>query len=707
MKMNNGTLTDERHGINDVGEFTIATTPELFSLLSDGLYTDKILAPIRELSCNAWDAHKEIGKENEQFKIHLPNNIEPWFSIRDYGSGLAHKDVIGLYTTYGGSTKQKSNATIGGFGVGSKSPFAYSDSFTVISFHNGEKRSYTAFKDEHGKPNMAVMSAPEKTDEPSGMEVSFPVSQKDFSTFYQRARTVLRRFDPLPEVTGGFESFKLEPVEYSRTGKGWRIASNAAGSKAIMGNIAYPIESNSMEGLTSQHYNLFANHSIEIDFPIGSLDLAASREGLGYKPRTVAALKAKADEIIDELQKTLSKELKDKKTLWDAKIYYDDACSEFKNLDFVLKWRGQEIDSDYIKIDFKDFESVNAVSAKVRYSGNLEKYPQRGSVYITPTSTTVVVIDDLKKGIWARLKHRLTHTSSKEGDLTRAYVLTPCANPEDAADFETEVKKVIKDLGNPPVILASSLDKPPQKERNNVQKAKVLLRTDGQSKYDRDLWEETEIDLTHGGYFVEIRNYRSLDHNREPFFQRFDNYGRVTENEGRCMNSLISMLKDLGLMPEKAKVYGIRTADLKQMKGNWKNVFDVAQRGAKRLIKKRDLSSYLAKRDAAANFNAPKIVSLTTWAELESGVFYDFIKLFNEVKEHATKKDPVAEKLAKLAGIFEIPVKAGDKVDLREEWIKVKKTYPLLDMINISSYYSISEYEKEKVIEYLNLVDNA
>lgn len=86
---------------------------------------------IRELSCNAKDAHVDAGKGDVPFEIHLPNDLEPWFAVTDFGIGLSHEDVTGLYRTYFDSTKTKSNDVTGQFGIGSKSPFAYVDQFTV------------------------------------------------------------------------------------------------------------------------------------------------------------------------------------------------------------------------------------------------------------------------------------------------------------------------------------------------------------------------------------------------------------------------------------------------------------------------------------------------------------------------------------------------------------------------------------------------
>lgn len=174
MKLHTERETVERGGVSAETAFTIKTTAKAFDILSSGLYTDNITAIIRELSCNAADAHKLADNEDTPFEVHLPSKLEPWFHVRDYGTGLSDEqirgelipvmhetedgDVVqdvdengelrftragGLYTTYFDSTKTDSNDFIGALGLGSKSPFSYTNAFEVISRFEGKRRVYS------------------------------------------------------------------------------------------------------------------------------------------------------------------------------------------------------------------------------------------------------------------------------------------------------------------------------------------------------------------------------------------------------------------------------------------------------------------------------------------------------------------------------------------------------------------------------------
>jgi HSP90 family molecular chaperone len=130
MKLADRVIETHSAGVRSESGFTIAQTSKMFKILSDSLYSDKVMAVIRELSTNAYDSHISAGNKNP-FKVVLPNSANPNFIVRDYGTGLSQTDMENLYTTYGASNKNDSNDFVGCLGLGSKSPFAYSKSFTT------------------------------------------------------------------------------------------------------------------------------------------------------------------------------------------------------------------------------------------------------------------------------------------------------------------------------------------------------------------------------------------------------------------------------------------------------------------------------------------------------------------------------------------------------------------------------------------------
>jgi len=308
--------------VSEIGEFRIRNSAKAFNILSSGLYANKIRAIVRELSCNAVDSHIAAGKQDTPFDVHLPNTLEPWFAIRDYGTGLNHDQVTNIYTTYFESTKTNSNEFIGALGLGSKSPFSYTDNFTVTAVKDGVKGIYTAFINEAGVPSIALMMT-ENTNEPSGVEVKFAVSERyDFDKFRQEARNVYKYFNLKPVISGNSD-FTFELVDYESKDIIPGVHSYKSGcskSVAIMGNIAYPIEVPQADQSLGDLRNLLTC-GLELHFDIGELDFQASREGLSYIPSTVDAIKRKLEALNVALAVVIKQEANAISNLWDRAVF--------------------------------------------------------------------------------------------------------------------------------------------------------------------------------------------------------------------------------------------------------------------------------------------------------------------------------------------------------------------------------------------------
>ena len=306
--------------VGEIGEFRIRNSAKAFNILSSGLYANKIRAVVRELSCNAVDSHVAAGNADTPFDVHLPNTLEPWFAVRDYGTGLTHDQVTSIYTTYFESTKTSSNAFIGALGLGSKSPFSYTDNFTVTAIKDGRKGIYSAFINGEGVPSIALMMEEEST-EPAGVEVKFSVNDRyDFDKFRSEARTVYTYFSLRPVVTGC--DFEFRDVEYEDKNivPGVHSYNDSRSCRAVMGNIAYPIDVPNAETNLGDVAKLLGC-GLEMHFAIGELDFQASREGLSYIPSTIAAIKDKLDAVNASLTEVLAKEANAIPNMWDRALF--------------------------------------------------------------------------------------------------------------------------------------------------------------------------------------------------------------------------------------------------------------------------------------------------------------------------------------------------------------------------------------------------
>lgn len=361
MKLADRTVETHSSGIRSASGFSIAQTSKMFKILSDSLYSDKVMAVIRELSTNAYDSHVSAGNKNP-FKVILPSAANPNFTVRDYGTGLSKEDMESLYTTYGASNKNDSNDFVGCLGLGSKSPFAYTKSFTTSSYFNGKKYTYIAAIDDDGVPTLNLFGTT-NTDEPNGLEISFAVKQHDFHEFSHKAVRIFHYFKTKPIIEGGVnwnfnEEYSSRNIVLS--GTGWRVCrfnNNLfpnlhhrvnSGVVAIMGNIAYPVQESNIIGEEKQATNdaiqkwnrafgkadidswksfvgeiINQNLYLELDFGIGELEMDVSREGLQYTKQVIKTIREKTQEIYLELKEEFSKKISAAKTKIEAiSLYY-------------------------------------------------------------------------------------------------------------------------------------------------------------------------------------------------------------------------------------------------------------------------------------------------------------------------------------------------------------------------------------------------
>ena len=280
-------------GVENTTGFNIQANGKAFDILSKGLYTDPILAVIRELSCNAYDAMVEAGKGDTPFAIHLPTKLEPYFSVKDKGIGLSDKDVRGLYSTYFASTKTLTNNQIGAFGLGSKSPFSYSKAFDVIACWEGKIRTYSVFMDDEGIPTMAELACVDTTEE-NGIEVKIAVRQDDYDIFKHKTASILRYFPVKPIITG-MPNFEFNTHDESATVTEKFIVDNSVRNSdliAVQGNVPYRVHKHQLVAqLDNRSAEAFLERQqVTLFFDIGELDVAANREEVRYDDETVRVI---------------------------------------------------------------------------------------------------------------------------------------------------------------------------------------------------------------------------------------------------------------------------------------------------------------------------------------------------------------------------------------------------------------------------------
>lgn len=452
---------------------------KVFQVLSSTLYSDKIGSIIRELSCNAWDAHKMLGKENVPFEVRLPNDFSPSWSVRDFGPGLSHEDVLRIYIQYFESTKDDSNDMIGGFGLGSKSPYAYGDSYTVTSYFEGTKRVYSMTFDRRTEPTCRWLQDEggnplwEPTDEPNGLEVSVPVRREDFMTWASKSADFFARFDVPPKVTGN-GAYKKPGREIVAQGNGWRILASDDVSlipSVIVGIVSYPIPDWSKyataAGLDTPAIRAFANVGLELDAPIGAVAVTPSRESLSMDEETIAYIGKRLRDFSQEYMQQLLHSVEKQPTAYMAAKTLTELAGGFQDWSFrnyLLKsctWKGKQVHgNDFAVARSENYYGVTFHIATPSDTGRGK--PSLGAMTPYMAACGDHIVSGRYKLIWndtgstRGLAGRLKMYDKSKG----YYVVT--------TDDEHTWRCVWRDLGQPPFEVASKvLPELPKLQRQN------------------------------------------------------------------------------------------------------------------------------------------------------------------------------------------------------------------------------------------------
>lgn len=114
---------DREGGVSERAGFGISCSDEahLMSVLRCTIYSDKVMAVLREYGANARDAHHDPRCQDRAqvpIRVQVPTLGEPTLEVQDRGPGLSHDEVFRVFTQYGASTKRGSNEVVGYLGIG-------------------------------------------------------------------------------------------------------------------------------------------------------------------------------------------------------------------------------------------------------------------------------------------------------------------------------------------------------------------------------------------------------------------------------------------------------------------------------------------------------------------------------------------------------------------------------------------------------------
>lgn len=362
-----GTKGNIKFGVDD------SMMPMLYQVLSQ--YSNPIGSIVREITTNAFDSHIEAGVTNKAVSVRLfqgsaLSGANASFEVEDYGMGLSPERVNSVYSKFLASTKRETNSQHGAFGLGSKSPFSYTDLFTVTTRHDGTEYVYALHKGVT-TPEITLLEQ-SVTDKPNGTKITIDINNShDFSQFQKEIARQLAYFHNVNYEGDGLNHISNDYTIY----QGKNFLYREGGPSALhvcLGNVYYPIDLHSANIVDSENCLVTRCYTpIALKFEIGDLDIIWSRENIEYTDRTKEALQKKFLEAEEELQ-----------AVADAKFEDIDSVIEFYKFKQSFKGGNSLLIQDDVLIphinDIIEFQPKYKNASKLKY---LPKYSDIVSLF--------------------------------------------------------------------------------------------------------------------------------------------------------------------------------------------------------------------------------------------------------------------------------------------------------------------------------------
>lgn len=247
---------------------------KMFAVTSKNMYRRPVQSIVREITSNCVDSHIE-AKVDDAIVIEIDEDEGgEYISFKDVGVGISPERMRNTYANWLSTTKDQTNDQIGMWGLGSKSPLAYTDIFYLTTVYDGIKYEY-AVREGVERPRIDFYSQ-EQTEERNGTLVKIYIKNlQDRLNFLTACRSELLYFDNV-FIRSRYSVFFNEYTIYDYKTFKYRPDTSYQNSlHIVLGRVAYPIN---WEELQIPRIEL----PFALKFEIGELQVTPERESIRY-----------------------------------------------------------------------------------------------------------------------------------------------------------------------------------------------------------------------------------------------------------------------------------------------------------------------------------------------------------------------------------------------------------------------------------------
>lgn len=333
---NNTEMQSQNFGIGDASV--------VIEILRNRLYKHKVRTLVQEYIANGRDAMREAGID-KAIQVTIPTSLEPTFKVRDFGPGITPERMASVFVLYGASTKRSTNSQNGGFGIGAKSAWAYTDSFNIITFVDGTKRVYVAHTGANNNGRLDQIEIG-PTKEPNGTEIQIAVAPKDVEQFknavlratffwpensYKLSGISERDIPPKPETYTVLPNLETYPDGALRIVTG----SYKSEHMLVIDGVPYVLTSEIFDKHESlQKLTKILKDELVFHVPNGFVEVSASREEIADSEFSHKAIAKLAKDALSIVDKRIKSEFAKAKTVQESLKVYMELTKEYNVEDY-------------------------------------------------------------------------------------------------------------------------------------------------------------------------------------------------------------------------------------------------------------------------------------------------------------------------------------------------------------------------------------
>jgi len=283
---------------------------KMFQLLSN-LYSDKESIVLQEITANAQDSYKRIGKEGEvNIKF---DSTDRTLHIIDKAEGISPYVFENYITKLGSSSKELEDDSAGMLGIGFFSGWCVTNCVYLTTVYGNVKYIYSCTKRDYEEPEFNLLLE-EETDLENGTDYWFYLPKSNYSykdaekEKFEKALDKLRYFHNVTveglKFNNHYKIFQGKTFVFNESYFNSQYDRDYKELEICFGNTPYPIN---WEKIDVPKITIPVALKFELNEP---LMILPSREALGWNNTTIDAVKNKIIDFVQEISEIYKEQTK-------------------------------------------------------------------------------------------------------------------------------------------------------------------------------------------------------------------------------------------------------------------------------------------------------------------------------------------------------------------------------------------------------------